>query len=34
MTFEQSDVVKVKYHLRNEEMKQVDKCLKVSLGIE
>lgn len=34
VTFNQSEITDVVYHLYGEEMKKVDKCLKVSLGIK
>lgn len=34
LTLSQSDINGIRYHLKDEEMKEIDKCLKVSLALQ
>ena len=34
VTLNQSEIEGVRYHLNEEEMKEIDKCLKVSLSLQ
>ncbi len=34
LTLSQSDIEGIRYHLKEEEMKEIDKCLKVSLALQ
>lgn len=34
LTLSQSDISGIRYHLKDEEMKEIDKCLKVSLALQ